>query len=108
MGVNHKTYGNLFKIISNASYMNCLGPLTKVVHDNFGIVEELMTIVHSITTIQKSAHGPSEKVWCDGFRAAQNIIPGSTGAAKAVGKVISELNMKLTGMASVFLPPMFY
>ncbi|ABI45070.1 MAG: type I glyceraldehyde-3-phosphate dehydrogenase [Planctomycetaceae bacterium] len=99
MGVNHKDYLGQ-EIVSNASCTtNCLAPLAKVVNDNFGIVSGLMTTVHATTATQKPVDSPSLKDWRGGRGAGQSIIPSSTGAAKAVGRVIPELNGKLTGMA---------
>jgi glyceraldehyde 3-phosphate dehydrogenase len=100
MGVNHDKYKSDMQFVSNASCTtNCLAPVTKVLHDSFGIVEGLMTTVHSTTATQKTVDGPSKKDWRGGRAASGNIIPSSTGAAKAVTKVIPELKGKLTGMS---------
>lgn len=100
MGVNHKTLRADQNIVSNASCTtNCLAPITKVLNDNFGVLEGLMTTVHAATATQKTVDGPSVKDWRGGRGAYQNIIPSSTGAAKAVGLVIPEIKGKLTGMA---------
>lgn len=100
MGVNNETYTKDMTIVSNASCTtNCLAPLTKVIDDNFGVVEGLMTTVHSTTATQKTVDGPSKKDWRGGRAAAGNIIPSSTGAAKACALVIPEVKGKLTGMS---------
>jgi glyceraldehyde 3-phosphate dehydrogenase len=99
MGVNHQTYAGQ-DIVSNASCTtNCLAPMAKVIHETFGIASGLMTTVHATTATQKTVDGPSVKDWRGGRGASQNIIPSTTGAAKAVGRVIPSLNGKLTGMA---------
>merc|ERR1719498_613451 len=100
MGVNHTEYSKDITVLSNASCTtNCLAPLAKIIHEEYGIEKGLMTPVHATTATQKTVDGPSGKDWRGGRGAGQNIIPSSTGAAKAVGKVIPDLNGKLTGMA---------
>jgi len=98
-GVNHKTYAGQAIVSAASCTTNCLAPVAKVLHDNFGIKRGLMTTVHAATATQKTVDGPSSKDWRGGRGILENIIPSSTGAAKAVGKVLPELNKKLTGMA---------
>ena len=98
-GVNHKTYAGQAIVSAASCTTNCLAPVSKVLHDNWGIKRGLMTTVHAATATQKTVDGPSMKDWRGGRGILENIIPSSTGAAKAVGKVLPELNGKLTGMA---------
>merc|ERR1712023_473913 len=100
MGVNHETYKSDIEVLSNASCTtNCLAPLAKVIHDKYTIIEGLMTTIHSYTATQKTVDGPSGKDWRGGRAAACNIIPSTTGAAKAVGECLPSVKGKLTGMA---------